>query len=187
MFASASEWKEQSTVDNHPNDLRTARLRLHGLTQDEVRLVMRGDRGALAARIGASVPTNWPGHDLAEALPVIAGGMTARPDDEPWVWVAIEPHAGALIGDLGFHGPLRGMPAVEMGYIILPAYRGQGYATEGAAALMAWAFAQPGVERVILRIEPNNDPSLRVADKLGMRETPSDEPQYRRFERQRPA
>ena len=172
---------------DHNDDLRTARLRLHGLTHDEVEMVIRGERAALGARIGASVPADWPGPDLADALPVIAGGMRERAPDEAWVWVIIEPEAGAVAGDIGFHGPVRGTAVVEMGYVILPEYRGRGYATEAGAALVAWAFAQPGVERAMLRIEPGNARSLRVAAKLGFHDVPSDEPEYLCFERQQTA
>lgn len=67
----------------------------------------------------------------------------------------------------------------------MPAARGRGYATEAAAALIAWAFAQPGVERVTAQIAPGNAASLRVARKLGMREATSDEPGYLCFERRK--
>lgn len=172
---------------HHRYEIVTARLRLHALARDEVRLVLRGERAALGARIGASVPTAWPGPDLADALPVIAGGMAGQPGDERWVWVIVEPRAAALIGDIGFHGPVSGAKEVEMGYVILPEFRAHGYATEAAQALLAWTFAQAGVERVFLRIAHDNMRSLRVAAKLDMRETDSDEPAYRRFERARPA
>ncbi|HEX6123025.1 MAG TPA: GNAT family N-acetyltransferase [Ktedonobacterales bacterium] len=167
--------------------LVTPRLRLRALSLDEVRLAMRGDRAALGARLGAAVPLDWPGANLATGLPEIAAEMAARGGDERWVWVVIEPATGAVAGDVGFHSPVRGVPSVELGYVILPPYRGRGYATEATGALASWALTQPGVERVILLIAPENAASLRVAAKLGMREVPSAEPAYRCFERRREA
>lgn len=163
----------------------TPRLRLRALSLAETRLIMAGDREALGTRIGASIPAEWPGRNLAANLRGIASGMAHLARDERWVWVVIEPEAATVIGDIGFHSPVTGHATVEMGYVLLPAYRGRGYATEAAAALLGWAFSRPGVERVILHIAPDNAASLRVAEKLGMRETAPDEPGYRRFERLR--
>lgn len=162
-------------------ELLTARLRLRALSLEEASLAMNGDRKALGARIGADVPTTWPGPDLTGSLPVILAEMRRQAGDERWLWVIIEPHAAAVIGDIGFHGPVTGSATVELGYVLFPEYHGRGYATEASRALLAWAAQRPGVVRVIVRIASENTPSLRVAEKLGMRETASDEPGYRRF------
>lgn len=167
-------------------ELTTERLRLRALSLVEVRLAVAGDRAALGERIGANVPAEWPGANLAANLPSIAADMARLPGDERWVWAVIERAASAVIGDVGFHSPVSGRPAVEMGYVLLPAFHGRGYATEASTALLAWAFGRPSVERVILHIAPDNAASLRVAQKLGMRETAPDAPGYRRFERGKP-
>lgn len=169
------------------DDLRTARLRLHALSIAETRLALRGDRAALGERIGAIVPPTWPEPHLADGLPAILAEMERVGGDERWVWLIIEPREGAVIGDIGFHGPATGAATVELGYLLFPGHAGRGYATEAAEALMALAFARVGVARVIVRIEPDNAASLRVAAKLGMRETASDDPTYRQFERLSPS
>jgi ribosomal-protein-alanine N-acetyltransferase len=167
-----------------PDEVLTPRLRLRTLSLDDARLVLQGERDALAARIRASVPADWPGPGLAASLPGIVAHMAQHPADAAgWVWVVIDQQAAAMVGDIGFHSPVRSVASVEIGYLIFPDARGRGYATEAAAALLAWAFSQPEVERVTARIEPGNGPSLRVAAKLGMRETASEEPGYRCFER----
>lgn len=164
-------------------DLVTPRLRLRALSLEETRLLIAGDRATLGERIGARVPVEWPERNLAANLLGIAADMARLPGDERWVWTVIDPAAAVVIGDIGFHSPVIGRPVVEMGYVLLPAYRGHGYATEASAALLAWAFNQPGVECVVLHISPDNAASLRVAAKLGMRETASNEAGYLRFER----
>jgi ribosomal-protein-alanine N-acetyltransferase len=164
-------------------ELLTPRLRLRALSLEQTRLLLRGDKRTLGAQVGAHVPASWPGSDLTEALPIIIAEMERLAGDERWLWAIIEPRAGAVIGDIGFHGPVTGSAAVELGYVLLPDQRGRGYATEAALALLDWAFSRPGVERIIVRIAPLNAASLRVAEKLGMRETASDEPDFRRFER----
>ena len=81
-----------------------------------------------------------------------------------------------VAGHAGFHG-MAGKnskcdpSAVEIGYTILPPYRGRGLATEAAQALMTWARAEHGIPRFILSISPDNDPSLAIARKLGFVQT----------------
>ena len=75
-----------------------------------------------------------------------------------------------LIGDAGFHGPPDGKGAVEIGYSIVPEYRGRGFAFEAAQALVAHALAHPRVRRVTARCLHDNYPSLKVLQKLGMRQ-----------------
>jgi [ribosomal protein S5]-alanine N-acetyltransferase len=166
------------------DELLTPHLRLRTLSLGDIELILGGDRGALGARMGARMPDDWPGPDLAAGLPEIAARMAQNPADTAgWVWVVIEQGTTAMVGDIGFHSPVRRVASVEIGYVIFPAARGRGYATEAAAALIAWAFSRPGVERVTAQIAPDNTASLRVARKLGLRETAPEEPGYRCFER----
>jgi ribosomal-protein-alanine N-acetyltransferase len=86
------------------------------------------------------------------------------------------PHAvvldGRLIGHAGFHGPpgvnsAQNPDAVEYGYKILPAWRGRGYATAAATMLMELAQEWAGIQRFVLSVAPDNEPSLAIVRKLG--------------------
>jgi RimJ/RimL family protein N-acetyltransferase len=170
-----------------PDEVLTPRLRLRALSADDARLAIGSEREAFAARIGASVPDDWPGPALAASLPGIVAHMARHPVDAAgWVWVVITRRGAVMVGDIGFHGPVRGVASAELGYLIFPAARGRGYATEAAAALLDWAFARVGVERVTAQIAPGNAASLRIAEKLGMRETAAEDPGFRCFETIRP-
>jgi RimJ/RimL family protein N-acetyltransferase len=58
----------------------------------------------------------------------------------------------------------------ELGYMLLPAAWGHGYATEACAAALDWfAGAIPG-EPVVLTTQTANERSLRVAGRLGFTE-----------------
>jgi RimJ/RimL family protein N-acetyltransferase len=46
---------------------------------------------------------------------------------------------------------------------------GRGYAAEGAAAAIDWAFETLGWDEVIHAIAPDNEPSRRLAERLGSR------------------
>ena len=61
------------------------------------------------------------------------------------------------------------LPAVDLGYAFLPAYWGQGYAREAAAACLAYASNVLGLRRVLAITGPDNAPSARVLETIGMR------------------
>ncbi len=59
--------------------------------------------------------------------------------------------------------------AIEIGWRLVRAAWGKGYATEAARPVLTHAFTRPNVERVTADIAPNNIASIRVAEKLGLR------------------
>jgi len=61
-----------------------------------------------------------------------------------------------------------------VGYSVLEGYQGQGYATEGVRALLAWAFRDARVRRVIAETLPDGAASRRVLAKNGFAQ--ADEP-----------
>ena len=50
-----------------------------------------------------------------------------------------------------------------------PAFQGRGYATEAVGALVAYAFDALGADVVRAYADADNTPSIRVAEKIGMR------------------
>jgi len=78
----------------------------------------------------------------------------------------IERDTGQWIGRLGPWRPL-GWPGDEVGWGLNEHARGNGYATEGAAATIDWAFDHLGWEDVIHTIGPENVASQAVATRLG--------------------
>ncbi|MDP8928364.1 MAG: GNAT family N-acetyltransferase [Actinomycetota bacterium] len=86
----------------------------------------------------------------------------------------LEKPAGAWLGFVGLNYP--GSDAVEIspdeveiGWWITRRAWGQGYATEGAAALGDEGFEQVGLDRIVARLQTANVASARVAEKIGMR------------------
>ena len=78
----------------------------------------------------------------------------------------IEKSTGRWIGRLGPWYP-EGWPGTEVGWGIVRDAWGQGYAPEGAAAAMDWAFDTLGWTTIIHSIAPDNLASQAVARKLG--------------------
>lgn len=56
----------------------------------------------------------------------------------------------------------------EIGWAISKDYRNQGYATEGAMALLNYCFGELHVNRVVALTDRENTPSIRVMEKLDM-------------------
>jgi RimJ/RimL family protein N-acetyltransferase len=73
-----------------------------------------------------------------------------------------------LVGWGGFKGPPR-EGAVEIGYEIAAARQGRGLATEAATAMLAEAFADPAVERVLAHTLPVRNASNHILEKCGFR------------------
>jgi RimJ/RimL family protein N-acetyltransferase len=80
----------------------------------------------------------------------------------------IEKSSGRWVGRLGPWAP-EGWPEPEIGWGIAREHWGKGYASEGAAAAMDYAFDVLGWDHVIHCIDENNLASQGVAKKLGSR------------------
>ena len=82
---------------------------------------------------------------------------------------AVEERAsGRFVGRVGPWYPGE-WPGYEVGWTIIRDCWGQGYAVEAAAAAMDHAFDRLGWNQVIHIVQPENRPSVRVAEKLGSR------------------
>lgn len=84
------------------------------------------------------------------------------------MFVVEEKASGAFVGRVGPWMP-EGWPGFEIGWGIRAAFRGKGYATEAAYAAGVWAMERFNQDRVISLINVANQPSERVAARLGER------------------
>ena len=78
----------------------------------------------------------------------------------------VEKSTGRWIGRLGPWMP-EGWPGTEVGWGLIPEAQGKGYATEGSAAAIDWAFDTLGWTEGIHAIDPENLSSQAVARRLG--------------------
>lgn len=142
------------------------------------RLLLRRSRPEDAATISAyrSDPNvnrqqGWDRTDLEGVLADIVE-MSGRSPGEPGGWVQFtveERGGGRIVGDVGL-SVADGEPGViKVGYTIDPAFQGLGYATEAIRALVEYAFETLGAEVVRAHASAENAPSIRVAEKIGMR------------------
>lgn len=112
------------------------------------------DEAALAARVAMMTKRVAP----------------SEPDDVLSLAVV---HDGTLVGDLILRLRTRAddrtPPAVaEIGWAFAPAYAGRGFATEAATALVDLAFAHYPLHRLIAHLDPRNERSAALCERLGM-------------------
>ena len=90
-------------------------------------------------------------------------------------WAVELRSAGQVIGftglrDIDFDAPFT--PSIEIGWRLLTPHWGNGYATEAARACLAYGFEQMGLAEIVSFAVPENWPSRRVMERIGMRREP---------------
>jgi len=111
-----------------------------------------------------------------------AESVTAKLRDGPWsqttieteghglyLGVELQAHPG-LIADVMVFWRSERHQQKEIGYVFHPAYRGRGFATEAARAAVDLAFTGLELHRLVAIIDPRNTASIRVAERLAMRQ-----------------
>ncbi len=93
-------------------------------------------------------------------------------------WAAEGRTDGRLIGFTGLEvagGDMPFRPLVHIGsHLAVDAWR-QGYATEGAAAVLDFAFGEAGLSEIVAHTTARNKPSRAVMHRLGMTHDPADD------------
>jgi RimJ/RimL family protein N-acetyltransferase len=83
-------------------------------------------------------------------------------------WALEDKKSGRFAGYCGLWFP-EGWNDPEIGWGIMPEFRGAGYAGEAAARARDFGYCEKGLARLVSYINPSNKASLRVAEKLGAR------------------
>jgi RimJ/RimL family protein N-acetyltransferase len=142
--------------------LTTERLRLRMFRQEDFEAYagICGDPEVMRYLGDGKTLSRW---DAWRQLAMILGHWQLRGYG---LWAVEERATGALLGRTGFFEP-EGWPGFELGWMLRRASWGRGYATEGARRALAHAFTEMGRPHVISLIRPANQPSIRVAERLG--------------------
>lgn len=124
------------------------------------------DRTLFGELIGSPVPDGWP--QFREAIGFTLEHLQNAPEaDHSWSMQFFVEHAtGRLLGSGGFAAP----PVertIEIGYEVAPEFRGHGFGTAAARALVERAVASGEVDHVIAHTLPGPNPSTGVLVSLG--------------------
>jgi RimJ/RimL family protein N-acetyltransferase len=82
-------------------------------------------------------------------------------------WACVLKASGEVIGFAGLKY-LAESQEVDIGYRLLPAYWGQGLATEACRAVLDYGRTRLGLEPIIGLVDPANVASVRILEKLGL-------------------
>jgi RimJ/RimL family protein N-acetyltransferase len=105
----------------------------------------------------------------AEALAWIAWNERLYREHGFGLWLLEDAATGSFVGDCGLTlQEVGGRTEVEIGYHVVAALQGRGYATEAALATRHFARNVLGLDRIVAIIDPGNAPSRRVAEKIGL-------------------
>ncbi len=89
-------------------------------------------------------------------------------------WAVFEKEHGAFVGEVGFADFMREIePSLdnkpEMGWIFAQHSQGRGFATEAVTAALAWKHEHFDGATVSCLVHPENEASMRVAERCGFR------------------
>ena len=154
--------------------VRSPRLELALLTSAQLDAVATGEAAGLAAALQATIDPDWL-REVRWLASMRARQLRERPADAPWLLRAIVRTEAAVprevIGYLNFHAGPDEKGQVEIGYTLLPAARGRGYAIEAVRAMFDWAQRVHGVRRFRASVAPDNERSINLINKLGFVQT----------------
>ena len=147
------------------NILETERLLLRQFSTDDVDFILRllnepsflqniGDRGV---------------RTLADARSYILRVPVASYEQNGFgLYLVVLKEDGASIGMCGLIKREQ-LEDVDIGYAFLPAYWSKGYALEAAMAVKEYARDRIGLKRLVAITDPENQASIRVLEKIGLR------------------
>jgi [ribosomal protein S5]-alanine N-acetyltransferase len=143
--------------------LETSRLTLRPFREDDVDLLSALMANQDFMRFSLGVYTREQTQTVLEKF--LSWNRAGRPSP----FAVLVRSDSTLIGYCGFlHWHLDDTDEIEIGYRLQPDYWNKGIATEAATAVRDHAFRDLKLPRVISLIHPENIPSRRVAEKIGM-------------------
>lgn len=100
----------------------------------------------------------------AETMQLVSNNLADRAEK----FAIILKEENILIGHIEFFKYF-GEHTFEIGWVFNPKYCNKGFATEAAKAFLDYGFKELKLHRIIATCQPENVPSYRVMEKIGMR------------------
>jgi RimJ/RimL family protein N-acetyltransferase len=165
-----------------PLPVGVARLMLAGKLRAAT---LRAESGKLRPEPGklrpepveGQLPAWHPQYPLPDSIDAIAmlfashRAMLGAVNESPVWWIHQIIVDAVVVGDIGFHGPPDPELAVEIGYSVVPAWRGRGVASRACALILQQAW-QDGADTVIAETDTDNVASQAVLLRNGFRRGP---------------
>ena len=85
------------------------------------------------------------------------------------LWIFETKEGGEFVGQTGLvPQTIEANQEIEIGYLFARKHWGKGYATEAAIGCKNYGITQLGLRRFVSVIRPENERSIRVAERIGM-------------------
>jgi ribosomal-protein-alanine N-acetyltransferase len=153
--------------DWRPPTLTTERLVLRAFTDNDAQPLFEYARNPTVTRY-----TLWEAHrTIADTMLFLRDYAVLRYLEgmaEPYA-ITIKPDPKP-VGSCGCFWASQTHQTMELGYWIAEPFWGKGYVAEASRAILNFAFAEYGPERMQARVIAGNDASARVLTKLGFRD-----------------
>lgn len=145
-------------------------MTLHRSTRVEIRRLAPEDREEFIGLVNASAKFLYPWVYLPNTS-VKFDEYLKRLDAESGECILIcERSSGLITGAVNISEIIRGpYQRATVGYNAFVPWAGQGYMSEGFTLVVRFAFDDLGLHRLEADIQPDNEPSLRFARKVGFR------------------
>ena len=148
--------------------LLTRRLALIALPGPVIEDVITNGRQVFREHVGVDYPPAWPS-ESSHVLQLRRDQIREGADYRWLIRAAVTRRRPAMIGRVGFHAAPDADGVVEIGYEIDARHRRQGFGLECATHLIQCAEQLGCVSAIRASIAPDNEPSLRMAERLGFR------------------
>ncbi len=149
--------------------LEGARIRLRPLEADDLGalVVLRGDPAT-------ALYQSWSSFDADAAEAMIEEARAGRVD-QPGEWAqggVARLADNRLIGDLAIHCPCQDPEQSEIGFNLMTAERGRGFATEAVGLAVEWLLRERKKRRVFAVTDRRNQPSRSLLERVGFQAVP---------------
>jgi RimJ/RimL family protein N-acetyltransferase len=145
--------------------LETERLVLRQFTTDDAEFIFEQlNEPSWIQNIG-----NRNIRTLDDARAYIVNGPRASYEKNGFgLWLIVLKETGESIGMCGLI-KRDNLEDVDIGYALLPRFWSRGYAVEAAQAVKNYARDVVGLKRLVAIVDPANEGSIRVIEKIGLR------------------
>ena len=156
-----------STFENKPFQLKTERLLVNALQLSDAAAIFGARNNP---KINTFLP--WKPKAVEEVEEWIRKAAAIPPNTEGnWHLLGIRlRESEILVGDIGIHFLPPHNQQAEIGYMVLEAHQGKGYASEAIKAVLNFLFGTYQKHRVTAAVDPDNEASVRLLRRLGMRQ-----------------
>ncbi|HMB56168.1 MAG TPA: GNAT family N-acetyltransferase [Arenimonas sp.] len=105
--------------------------------------------------------------ERSQAEQYLARAWAAMEAGEIFPWAIADAASDTLIGALTFFSLHREQRRLEIGYSLSPDFQGRGIATEALRCAIGFAFDTVGLVRIEADIDPRNEASARLLERIG--------------------